>query len=418
MAKKVEPSRDLTLGKYFMEIDRMLNSTRRQGGCVWFLGERSDDLAELVSFMNAVVYGKDVPFEIRRESRRKRAVAVSSLALFLRYLYPLIECYARDVIYSPLLRLFFDCYRRHRIRSCESLQANATAFTDEIVGEVFNDFVAFMRDEGARIDVIAKVKNWERNSKDNAKRVARYVEERRSRYKHLRPVFIDFHYHVASPSDDELSRMQSGIRALAQEDQVAYFGDMDDQAPRPTIALVDFEQVQKDRDHLIANMRAKPTLFERVVGFVWSIEWSRIGGYHLRFVFLLDESQDEELRKIETQIGVYWETVITQGRGFYFIWQCRRDVMPGRWSGNPSRYDHADDYRYLMRALAFWATKDLYVSVPRPPGCKIFRTGEMQFGPATASVGTRRTKPPSGATTQSGFGEPHRSIALPKFDDM
>lgn len=375
MTDKVKNSPHEVAFEDIAKLDYTLNSARVANGRIWLVGQYSGALLQLIRFMNLVVYGKKLAYAIRMVDGRKKAVPVSKLAHYFDLVHGFLELYSIDLAYAPQIQLFFDCYQKHRIRDGILDRLNRITVGDEIEAEMFNDFIEYMRKQGNCIDVKRKVADWERNSKKNLKRLHSYVnalfDYKRARLLVLR---IDFLYKRACLSEEEAYQMNGKLQELGTLDQMAYLNGKEDTRERETVARIDIREVMKDRDHLFENMREKPTLFRYLVGHVWSIEYSRAGGYHMHCAFFFDGAEKRKHEWLADQIGLYWETVITKGRGLYH--NCNRGTYDEYVLG-PTGYEENEKRKRLLHHLGYLAKKDQYVYVKPSVKCKLFGTGRM-----------------------------------------
>ena len=365
------------LAKNISRLDARLNSARDKNGNIKFVGQDNRRLMQLIKFMQAVLDNKRT---------------ASTLAHHFQGLHSYFGLYSRDVSFAPHLQLFFDSYRDHSIRSCPRQDKDYCLEDGQIPAEVFNDFIAYMRAEGRRRGVDKKVANWERNTAENLKRLDSYVNALFESHARLLVLRIDLLYKVAALSQEEIGQIHERLLVLSDRDQVGFLEGKASTAAlkRETAARVDVKEAMKDRDRFFANMRGKPSLFGHMVGFVWSLEWSRVSGYHLHCALFLDGSKAHKHEYLADEIGKYWATVITKGRGLYY--NCNRDKAKygDLWAIGP--VDHHDTVKrgHLMRTLGYLAKKDQYVHVKPSAKCKLFGTGRLP-GPKSR-VGRPRVK--------------------------
>ena len=79
----------------------------------------------------------------------------------------------------------------------------------------------------------------------------------------------------------------------------------------------EFEQVKSDIEHLLNNRRHNK-IFKDLLGYIWKLEYGVLRGYHYHVIFFFDNAKRSQDIVIGKSIGVYWENVITQGRGTYY----------------------------------------------------------------------------------------------------
>lgn len=83
------------------------------------------------------------------------------------------------------------------------------------------------------------------------------------------------------------------------------------------------EEANKDFDHMLNNMRSKPSIFKHKVGYVCKREHTEDKGMHLHTMFIFDGQKVQKDAFKADQIGQYWEE-ITEGKGSYH--NCHRNT--------------------------------------------------------------------------------------------
>lgn len=372
--------RRISVNEAVHQLDHMLNSVRHLDGSISLVGQNNRGLARLIQFCKEVTTCDNTAFDIQVNRRGKKvANAASPLHRYYRSIYSFRKLYARDLTFAPQLELFFDCYRRHPIRDLYLEGINDLLPDGRLVAEIFNDFISFMRTEGASLRIRKKVTDWERNTTENIKRLDTYVPALFDRYARLVVIRIDFLYKAARVDEPSLRAANERLLELASEDQVAYLTNKQAVGFQEcnTVSRVDIKEVLRDRAHLFENMRGKPLLFQHMVGHVWSLEWSRAAGYHLHCALFFDGSKVHKHEYLADQIGKYWETVITQGRGYHHNCNRNKAAYGDNWAIGTVNHNDMLKRGKLMRALSYLAKKDQYVYVTPSAKCKRFGTGKM-----------------------------------------
>ena len=80
-------------------------------------------------------------------------------------------------------------------------------------------------------------------------------------------------------------------------------------------------QAKTDKEHLFNNTRTNQ-IFDNMVGYIWRLEYGIDKGFHYHCIFFFDGSKVQQDINIADMIGMYWQNVITQGRGLYH--NCNR----------------------------------------------------------------------------------------------
>jgi hypothetical protein len=374
MAKEASIDSDDLSFEHVQHLDRVLNSVNGKDDKRWSLGPDSRTFWRLNRFMRAVVYGDKPAFKIQQGKRGKVAVHESSPAQYFRSMLSFVPLFSNDLSYAPHLQLFFDCFKKHGIQACSMQNENRIAVNDESEAEVFNDFIDFIRKEGDWIDVKKKIADWERNATENKKRIRSYMNALFDKYARLLVLRIDLGYKVAVLTEEEIKEAHDQLLAMAWQAEVTLFAEKVETDEIKAVARVGIAEAMKDREHLFENMRSKPSLFKHLVGFMWSIEYSRAGGYHLHCAFFFDGSEVQKHEWLADQIGAYWVNVVTKERGVYY--NCNRGSYK-YYAVGP--VDYHDDVKrtHLMKTLEYLAKKDQLVYVKPTVKCKLFGTGRM-----------------------------------------
>ncbi|AXE94101.1 DUF3296 domain-containing protein [Paraburkholderia terricola] len=284
--------------------------------------------------------------------------------------------YSRRYSYSPLLDLFFAIYAKHAIRQC-TLRGPSRQFDScSIEGEVFEDFVRCLREEGTRVGIVNQVNDWENTSDENDRNVRQYVETLFDKHGSLLPVDVDLCYGSSCVDEGQMFEFATAIAREHDEDMAFLYGseanaaDTHEPIPQHQVATV-----ITDRDRLCTNMRAKPSIFGSMVGYVWRIEWA-CTGFYLHMVLLFEGSTPTTDVWLGDQVGQYWVESVTKGRGsFRNLKRSRRKLDDGSVVTGKIEQSETEKCGTLTRALCCMARRDRYVVVKPLSKCKRFGMG-------------------------------------------
>lgn len=351
-------------------------------------------LRSIVTFMQQVTRTKDVAFRIADRNGRKKAIEASSLARYFSLLGGMARLYSRRYSYSPLLHLFFSVYAKHAIRRCILRGPSRQFDSCSIEGEVFDDFIARLREESARVDIVNKLNDWENTSDENERNVQRYLRALFDKHGSLLPVQVDLSYESSRIDEERVSELAKAIAREHDEDMAFLYGSetnaVDSHEP---LTQHEVAHVVKDRNRLCTNIPAKPSIFGGMVGYVWRIEWAYTG-FYLRVVFLFEGSTPTTDVRMGNQIGQYWVECITEGRGsFRNLNRSGRKLDDG--SVETGKIDRNDTERRekLTRVLCRLARRDRYVFVNPRSKCKRFGMGRrLTAKPGNAKGGSAEPK--------------------------
>jgi len=130
---------------------------------------------------------------------------------------------------------------------------------------------------------------------------------------------------------------------------IKYIDNLSEKHSKLTIVRVDLgyrklhsndlniEDANKDVEHLLNNMRTKPSIFKHKVGHVIKKEQTDDKGVHVHAMFIYDGQKVQKDAFKGDQIGQYWEQKITDGKGSYH--NCNRNEYDRKGIG---MLDHRD----------------------------------------------------------------------------
>lgn len=383
---------NINLGEEVASIDREHNGLIDQSGNVRVLGHDLNSLPLLVQFMRRVLESEDVPFQIYTNPQgRKKVVKVSSLAEDFYRIHAMTTTYSRDYTYHPMLALFWEVFRKHRIRQC-SLKKSSQVFGDgELEVEVFNQFVDTLRKEARRRKLKKKAADWENATDDNVARTSRYMDAMFDKTESVYVVDLYLHHKASWFEPKSLASIEDQVKRQSLFDFAYIYGD-DAELKDLLDARRRFDTtlLNEDRKRLFANLRRKPSLFAGLIGYVWRIEWSRICGHYLHVTFFFSEISVPDRALFPNFVGRYWREEVTRGRGVVrHGFSMPFGDQPG--VGCVSR-DDVKARELLKQTMCYRANRNRYVYVQPVPKCRLFGTGQMRVEKPAASVALKKAK--------------------------
>ncbi len=360
----------------------MLNSVWTTEGGRYLVGQYTKHIYGLITFMHQVIHTDMQPYKITTTGRSKTAEIESRrLENVVKKLSVYFDLYSADLHFAPDIRLFFECARAHLLRELgPGFRPNAALPDGRIEAEIANEFVGWLRAEGKRIGIKKKLRDWERNATENVKRIRTYVPALFERYSKLMVVRLDLNYVKSLVDNDDVLELGQRLSAMAADDAKRFLAgdDIDDMmGRRETLARIDIREVKKDLSRLFRNMRSKTSLFEHLVGYVSSIEFSRVGGYHVHVALFFDGSRVQKHEWYGDEIGKYWRDVITEGRGFAFNCNRNRKQYGENWAIGMVDHHDTGKREKLMHALSYLAKRDQFVYVKPSVKSNLFTTGHL-----------------------------------------
>jgi hypothetical protein len=330
-----------------------------------------DRIHEAMSFMKKVIYDDKLFYTTYTTAAGEPRRTVSSLGKHIKHLTHCSSIFSRGYKFSPLIEFFFEEYRKHSINSYPfPLRA-----PDHFDVAVFNDFVTTMRKNSKVCKLKKRVADWESKPKKNMKRIIDFEKQMFERYSRVMAIRLDLNYHKAIFDPADIDKIIAEVGQQHDHDQSDFLEGQDISASRVIEGRVALEEVQKDRKRLFANMKGKPSLFKHLIGTGWCIECGRSAGYHLHLVLFFDGSQVKKHEYYAQQIGDYWTSVITQGRGYFENCNRKKGKYGDSWAFG--QIDHWETVKRgkLIAALEYFCKTSQMVQVVPYAGCQLFGCG-------------------------------------------
>ncbi|WP_420996551.1 hypothetical protein ACKI2N_032780 [Cupriavidus sp. 30B13] len=331
---------------------------------LWGVKEYSRIFKRLLVFVEVVLTTNDNPFVITNLPYGKSyRIRSHRLAHCFRHFDQLLEICPAGFVYAPDVELFRVCYQSHaRIAGCTFENPKWLCTDGLLEAEVFNDFIAYMRQEAARLEVRKAIRDWKYGMTSVQKEgITEYLRTMPNRTTKLLAVRCELQYReVAQSVADILVRaVEEGMPALRVEDLV------EEELPECR-ARLDSAVAMRDRDRFLSNRYGRDrSLFDPMIGHVWKIEQSGAGIIHHHVLFLFDgQVVKDDLTRLEL-IFRRWEA-ITGGAGYGHSshYDKQRFASIGRWHyGN---IDGPVALEAMIADVANYFTKDTQLLRSKP----------------------------------------------------
>ncbi|QPK62896.1 inovirus-type Gp2 protein [Methylomonas sp. LL1] len=331
----------------------------------------SNQLAQIGQFTQTIISQPDDPLYIVTDQGngllqvQPTQLAKSIETLVEHYLYEIMEEFPIHG-FHPYVSIFvknaLDCNLRSAIEHQRSLKKTNDLYQIGVDYEVMLDVIIRMRifikqilEVTETLEFKELICNAHRTAKKNREGMMRYIDSLFEHYSRLVVIRLDLH-----------------------ED-------------RPIMSHNDIEkkywQAKYDFKRLLNNAKMN-SLFDAMVGYIWSLEYGPERGYHYHLVLFFDGSQVRDDVYLAWQIGDYWKSVITNGRGSY--WNCNDKKAGYHHLGiGMINYSDVEKINNLKQAAAYLIKVDHYVRMLTPDNGRTFGRGEI-LPPRTSTVGRPR----------------------------
>lgn len=362
-----------------------INAVSSEEGKMLVVGRSLKLLASLIRFVNKdVLNGKHDAFTIKA-TKKGVVVSQNKLGHWLKLLPAFARLYNHQFGYSPDLRLFFECYRSHRISRLMTEPAEGEIERAEIA----NDFIATLRGEAKRTKLAYRLRQWMRNSTENRKKIRRYLRALFLAYARLVVVRIDLHLAKESMlSTAQADEVYQRIVEQCEADYRLYMNGIKLDEGFDADAMKSFLLIADARDTFLNAMRRK--YGNNLVGYLWSIEFSVSGHFHIHGCFILDGSKIDggHHEWLAQEMCNLWKKT-TKGRGYAF--NCNREKYDRPACGIVEYHD-GEKIGHLIKALDYLAKNGSQLVRLKSAKGKTFDTGRMPEIRAHGSPGRPRSK--------------------------
>jgi hypothetical protein len=191
----------------------------------------------------------------------------------------------RNCTYSCHVDLFLACWSKCCGLGEHSCLADYAILRKKVPHELFNELIEEIRCAAGEPRYKKAVRTRHAEAVKNCRTAEEYASALYATYPYLRTFIVDFFY------------------------------DANPERPS-TIA-----EIKKDLYRLVNNRRRKGSLFERHVGYVWSLQWFATVGWCVSVVFFYADAYGIDEGGIAEKVGSYWRVEITKGRGRYAVAQ-------------------------------------------------------------------------------------------------
>lgn len=360
------------------------NTVSSEEGKKRVIGRSLKLLASLIRFVNKDVLSGTRTAFIIRATKNGAVISKGKLEHWIKLLPAFARLYNHEFGYSPDLRLFFECYRNHRISRLTTEPAE-----DEIErAEIANDFISTLREEAKRTKLTYRLRQWMRNSVENRKKIRRYLRALFLTYARLVIVRIDLHLAKESMLSTVLAdEVYQRIVEQCEADYRLYMDGVSLDEGFDADAMKSFLLMADERDTFLNAMRRK--YGKNLVGYLWATELSVSGHYHIHGCFMLDGSKIDGNRHewLAQEMCNLWRQT-TKGHGYAF--NCNRERYDRPACGIVEYHD-AEKIGYLIKTLDYLAKNTQLVRLKSAKG-KTFNTGAMPKERVPGSAGRPRSK--------------------------
>ncbi|MCW0090577.1 inovirus Gp2 family protein [Burkholderia pseudomallei] len=342
-------------------------------------------LASLIRFVNKDVLNGKQPAYLIKATKNGAVISESKLAHWIKLLPAFARLYNHQFGYSPDLRLFFECYRSHRISRLMTEPAEGELERAEIA----NDFISTLRGEAKRTKLAYRLRQWMRNSTENRKKIRRYLRALFLIHARLVVVRIDLHLSKEGMLSNGLADdIYQRIVEQCEGSYRLYMNGVDLDEGFDADAMKSFQLMATERETFLNAIRRKYCADQ--VGYVWSMEFSASGHYHIHMCMFFNGSTVDGKRHswLAQELCDLWKKTTQRPGGYAF--NCNRMKYDKPACGIVEYHD-GEKIGYLIKTLDYLAKNSQLVRLKSAKG-KTFNTGAMPEVRPSRLAGRPRSK--------------------------
>lgn len=303
-------------------------------------------LLEVASAVELFLSTDQPAYETRPNGQRLKNQWLNRLTTRLDHL---LQAPHEKYICCPAIHAFFHAAEQAGLISL-------TASDPEIV----NRFVDYVRKAMSSKAIDDAYRNLIRRAKDNFNSANLLIDTLFARYARLLVIRVDLHY------------QQQFAKAVT------------------------LKQIKADLKRMANNARPNKRIFGGLVGRIVCIEYGELTGIHAHCIFFFDGSLRQKDAAIAEQIGQYWATTITHGKGRYY--NCHRS--PNKYKRLCIGRIEYDDYakrETLTTCVAYITKPEQFLVYREFEGDRAFMRTELPSIPEIKLGRPRTDMPPKAA---------------------
>ena len=339
-----------------------------------FMNALSEKLVYIEQLVHEIINQHDDPlYKVIDQGNGLKQVLPTHLAnaisLTVRdYLGPLLEQFPIHE-FNPYINVFIknvlNCHLLQSIHHHEALKKQdalyRVGFDYEIVLEIMTRMricIAQIKQEMQGTEFKNLIYKAYRTSKKNYDGMMRYIDSLFEHHYQLLVVRVDLGYHLGN-----IITCQADIATK-------------------------YWEAKHDFQHLLNNAKAN-SLFEHVVGYVWSLEYGPDKGFHYHLMLFFDGAKVRQDVTLSRMVGDYWSYPITGNRGLYYNCNARKNEYSQCGIGMIDWKD-TEKRNNLKNAAAYLIKVDHYARMLAPDNGRVFGRGEI-LPPRTEGPGRPRS---------------------------
>lgn len=354
----------------------VLSSPDQEGRRYHLYSTHLEQLPLCMGFMRLVVEGGKNFRPIRLRRNGDVIEGPTALDLHDMQLHDYWRLFRRHYTFHPYVVLFLRVYREHAIRHLHGLLVGAS---DQ---EVLQDFVQTLSTEAKACRLRKRAADWRGKFERNADRLIDLMGRFGERSQNQTVIELELNYVASRLSPEEATEMGNVDSLRMEAEWHAYKSGWNLDRVEPAPVKVPFEEVQRDRLRLCANLKGKPALFNDLMGYVWRIQFTPVTGYSLRLSLIFDGT-DVDHAGLGEEIGQYWGQNITQGRGCFQQLKPWPAIDAARRLAVLSLSAQTERKWWRQELMGRLGGPLLAAQVLPHPGCNLFGTGLVHGRPAT-----------------------------------
>lgn len=309
--------------------------------------------------MGIVLNTDEIPFDVmtnRFGEVRAKAHSRKLANAFRDVRHYLEICLPENEWRSPDISLFVDCFLSYiPIQRCANVDPSEYQIGYGLEGQIFNDFVAYIREEARRRGVKKAMRDWLYGATTLQQgSIKAYLRTMPNRSTKLMLVRAELQYRIKAVSSDDVMRRLSvgGFREAMREDRLRRRrAGKKKRRGKENRARFDVTRAMQHRSDFLDNRNGKDKeFFKHLIGYVWKVEQSERGLLHHHVLFIFDAQYVQSDFRLLELAGQRWRD-ITNGAGFLHSTHFKKKALIAEGTWYYGKINCSRDMQALERAI-------------------------------------------------------------------
>jgi len=334
------PKRDLYEGA---DADANTFEFTKDGKTITVLGsDFQNPRVYIDEFVSEIIETKELAFEVTHGEKPAPTIRALPLGRYLGRLKGFMRADQQGVLHSEKVRAFFQATEQLGLKDepWSGKPSTYNPFVKKYEAELLNELIQLIRTICQSKEFKSRSNARVYNATRNLKGCKVFLDKLFKKHSRLLVIRLDFGYRLEYCKEITIAEAQMHLKRL-------------------------FNNVRHNK------------LFDSFLKPIWRREHGKEKGIHFHVVLFFDGHLSEKDEYIAAQIGEYWNTVVTKGKGVYF--NCNRNKFNRYKRLGIGRIDYFDTEKRanLLEVVSYLTKKEIVTGMTEEGRFRAFGKGNM-----------------------------------------